>query len=113
MSAWECGIVDCGIVFDTVEALLAHQVTDHASHECEICGDHVPEGYFAIKHGLHEHTRAEYVRFYDADAAAVRRREHVLDAVTTAVDPAALDDQLDDADRAPPTDDGGTNLLSP
>jgi len=113
MSAWECGIVDCGVTFDSVEALLAHQVADHASHECEICGVHVPEGYFAIKHGFNGHTRAEYVRFYDADAAAIRRRERVLDAVTTAVDPEVLDEQLTDSGRTPPTDDGGTNLLSP
>jgi len=106
MSGWECAIVGCGSAFGTVEALLAHQVTDHASHGCEICDESVPEGYFAIKHGLEEHTRAEYVRFYDGDAAAIRERERVLDDVAAALDLAVLDDLLSDepVDAADATD---------
>jgi len=96
MPGWECAIVGCGSTFDSVEALLAHQVTDHETHECEVCGDTTPEGYFAIKHGLEEHTRAEYVRFYDGDAAAIREREEVLAAVADALDPAVLEDLLSD-----------------
>ncbi|MXR20858.1 DUF7565 family protein [Halobacterium bonnevillei] len=96
MSRWECAIVDCGSAFESVEALLAHQVTDHETHECEICGDAVPEGYFAIKHGLNEHTRAEYVRFYDGDAAAIRERERVIDDVSDALDVDVLEDLLSD-----------------
>jgi len=111
MPGWECAIVGCGSTFDSVEALLAHQVTDHETHECEVCGDSVPEGYFAIKHGLEEHTRAEYVRFYDGDAAAIREREKVLEAVAEALDPAVLEDllsdetadSLDTPERAPAT----------
>ncbi|MCD2202065.1 DUF7565 family protein [Halobacterium sp. KA-6] len=96
MSAWECAIVGCGSTFGSVEALLAHQVADHDAHECEICGETVPEGFFAIKHGLREHTRAEYVRFYDGDAEAIRERERVLDDVAEALDPSVLEDLLSD-----------------
>jgi len=106
MSTWECAIVGCGSTFERVEALLAHQVADHDAHECEICGETVPEGYFAVKHGLREHTRAEYVRFYDGDAAAIRERERVLDDVAAALDLAVLDDLLSDepVDAADATD---------
>lgn len=96
MSRWECAIVGCGSTFERVEALLAHQVADHDPHECEVCGESVPEGYFAIKHGLNEHTRAEYVRFYDGDAAAIRERERVIEAVADALDPDVLADLLGD-----------------
>lgn len=96
MSRWACAIVGCGSSFGSVEALLTHQVTDHDTHECEICGEAVPEGYFAIKHGLREHTRAEYVRFYDGDAAAIREREEVLDDVADELDPDVLEDLLGD-----------------
>jgi hypothetical protein len=96
MSRWECAIVDCGSAFESVEALLAHQVTDHDTHECEICGESVPEGYFAIKHGLNEHTRAEYVRFYDGDADAIKEREGIIDDVAAELDPEVLEDLLDD-----------------
>lgn len=93
---WACGIVDCGSSFGTVEALLAHQVADHDTHDCRICGETVPEGYFAIRHGIEEHTRAEYVRQYDGDAAAIRKRERVLDDVTAVLDPELLEDILND-----------------
>ncbi|CAM2856033.1 MULTISPECIES: hypothetical protein [Halobacterium] len=96
MSGWKCAIAGCGSTFGTVEGLLAHQVTDHDAHTCEVCDETIPEGYFAIKHGLEEHTRAEYVRYYDGDAAAVREREEVLDAVNDALDPAVLKDLLSD-----------------
>jgi hypothetical protein len=96
MSAWECAIIDCGSTFDSVEALLAHQVTDHESHECEICGESVPEGYFAIKHGFENHSRAEYVRHYDGNADAIRERESALDLVAEALDVDVLEDLLSD-----------------
>ena len=96
MHGWECAIVGCGSTFGRVEALLAHQVTDHDTHDCEVCGETVPEGYFAIKHGLEEHTRAQYVRHYDGDSGAVRERERVLDDVADALDPAVLEDLLSD-----------------
>ncbi|MCG1004927.1 MULTISPECIES: hypothetical protein [Halobacterium] len=96
MASWECAIVGCGRTFQNIESLLTHQVTDHDTHTCEICGKTVPEGYFAISHVFSEHTRAEYVRFYDGDAAAVRRREQILEAITSTVDPTELERQLPD-----------------
>ena len=96
MTGWNCAIVDCGSTFETVEALLAHQVTEHDTHECEICGEDVPEGYFAIKHGLGEHTRAEYVRAYDGDATAIREREAILTDVAETLDTDVLEDLLSD-----------------
>lgn len=96
MSRWECAIVGCGSAFESVEALLGHQVTDHETHDCEICGATVPEGFFAIKHGLKEHTRAEYVRFYDGDASAIRERERIIDEVSDELDVDVLEDLLTD-----------------
>lgn len=96
MPAWECAIIDCGSTFDSVEALLAHQVTDHESHDCEVCGETVPEGYFAVKHGFEEHTRAEYVRHYDGNADAIREREAIIEQVADALDVDVLEDLLND-----------------
>ncbi|WP_129114891.1 DUF7565 family protein [Halegenticoccus tardaugens] len=77
MSRWECGIDGCGARFEDVESAIVHQTNEHARHECKVCGTVVPEGYFAIRHAFDEHTRAEYVRAYDADSSAVRERERV------------------------------------
>lgn len=96
MPGWECAIVDCGSTFETIEALVAHQVSDHAAHDCKICGETVPEGYFAIKHGVEDHTRTDFVRHYDADSGAIREREQVLEDVADAIDPEVLEDLLSD-----------------
>ena len=85
-SGWRCDIDGCGARFDRVEAALVHQVTEHARHECGVCGEAVPEGYFAIRHAFESHSRAEYVRAYGADAAAVRDRERVRREVEANVD---------------------------
>mgnify|MGYP000368563423 CR=1 FL=1 len=77
MTGWECGISGCGATYGDVESLLAHQVGDHERHECDICGTVVPEGFFAIRHVFDEHTRAQFVRAYDADSDDVRERERV------------------------------------
>lgn len=81
MDSWRCGIGGCGHQTDSVEALITHQTTNHQKHECQICGTIVPDGYFAIRHAVEEHTRAEYVRAYVADSAAVRHREEIKDRV--------------------------------
>ncbi|MFC6732000.1 hypothetical protein [Haladaptatus sp. DYSN1] len=86
MSPWECAIDGCGEQFERVESAVVHQATDHDHHACQVCGTTLPDGYFAIKHAFEEHTRAEYVRAYDANAANVRRRESVLDDIESAVD---------------------------
>lgn len=86
MSRWTCGIDGCEASFDDVESTIIHQTTDHQRHECKVCGTIVPDGYFAIRHAFDEHTRAEYVRAYDADSSAVRVREEIKDEVEETAD---------------------------
>ena len=95
MSPWRCGIDDCGTQTETVEELIHHQTTEHQKHECQICGTIVPDGYFAIRHAFEEHTRAEYVRAYDADSAAVRRREKLKDQIEAEADLQSVVAKLD------------------
>ncbi|ARS89115.1 DUF7565 family protein [Natrarchaeobaculum aegyptiacum] len=84
--AWECGIDDCGSVFGDVEDLVVHQATEHERRECKVCGTVVPDGYLAIRHAFTEHSRAEYVRAYDADAEDVRQREELLEEIESEAD---------------------------
>ncbi|MGZ0748194.1 DUF7565 family protein [Haloparvum sp. AD34] len=86
MSRWTCGIDGCETSFDDVESTIIHQTTDHQRHECKVCGTIVPDGYFAIRHAFDEHTRAEYVRAYDADSSAVRVREEIKDEIEETAD---------------------------
>jgi hypothetical protein len=80
--------------FDGPEALIAHQVDDHEYHECQVCGEIVPAGFFAIQHAFDEHTRAEFVRHYDGDSDAVRWRERIKDTIEGSVDLATLETKL-------------------
>lgn len=91
---WECAIEGCGRREGAVEDLLVHQARDHERIQCEICGSLVPDGYFAIRHTL-DHGRADYVREYDASAAAVRHREEVLEEIEAAADLQTVLDELD------------------
>ncbi|GGL31194.1 hypothetical protein GCM10009037_13660 [Halarchaeum grantii] len=95
MPGWECAIGDCAATYDDVTDLLAHQVEGHGRHECRVCNAVVPEGFFAIAHAFDAHTRADYVRAYDADADDIRVREDVKGAVEDAVDVAAVRERLD------------------
>lgn len=97
MAPWDCAIGGCDSSFDHLEALIAHQVSGHPSHECRICGDVVPEGFFAIKHTVEDHSRAEYVRHYGANSDAIRERESLVEDVEEAIDVAALRRRLEDA----------------
>lgn len=94
MTGWECGIEDCGAAFGDVESLLAHQTSEHERHECQVCGTVVPDGFFAIRHVFGEHTRAQFVRAYDADSDDIRLRETVKERIENEVDVAALRDRL-------------------
>jgi len=96
MVPWSCGIEDCDATFDRVEDLLTHQVDDHPPIECEICGELVPDGFYAIRHVFSEHTRAKYVRHYDGDADAIRYRETLIETIEDRVDPDSI---LEYADR--------------
>jgi hypothetical protein len=96
MARWKCAIGGCGEAFDDVEAAIIHQTTEHERVECEVCGAVVPEGYFAIRHAFDEHTRAEYVRAYDADSEAVRERERVKEEIEHEADIQRVVQQLQD-----------------
>jgi len=86
MGLWTCGIDGCDARFENVNEAIIHQTTEHDRVECKVCGTVVPEGYFAIRHAFEEHTRAEYVRAYDADSEAVRLREDVKDDIEKEAD---------------------------
>ena len=101
MSRWKCGIEGCDARFESVEETIVHQTRDHRRHECKVCGTVVPEGYFAIRHAFDEHTRAEYVRAYDADSNAVRVREKVKATVEAEADLQRVVAELNGEDEAP------------
>ena len=94
MSHWVCAIRGCERSFEDAESLIAHQVDDHEYHECRVCGEIVPEGFFAIRHVFGEHTRAEFVRRYDGDSDAIRWRESIKDKIEGSVDVAALEKRI-------------------
>ncbi|WP_281194773.1 hypothetical protein [Halorubrum sp. F4] len=95
MVPWACGFDGCDAVFEDVESVVLHQTREHQRHECKVCGTIVPDGYFAIRHAFDEHTRAEYVRAYDADSAAVRRREQVKREIETEANLQTVVERLD------------------
>ncbi len=96
MAPWECDIKgDDNEPFERVEDLIVHQARDHNRVECKVCGTVVPDGYFAIKHAFDEHSRAEYVRAYDATAADVREREKIKDIVEEHADIREVIERLD------------------
>lgn len=91
---WECAIEGCGHRTDAADELLVHQATDHDPVRCEICGTRVPDGYFAVRHVFDEHSRAQYVRAYDADSRAIKHREAVREEVESMVDLEAVVERL-------------------
>lgn len=95
MGAWICGIAECDGRFEQPADLIRHQTADHQSVDCQVCGKSVAEGFFGIRHAFSEHNRAEYVRAYEADSAAVREREELLDLIEAHVDVSALRSELD------------------
>ncbi len=94
MSDWLCAIRGCMATFEDAESLVAHQVDDHEHHECQVCGEIVPEGFFAIEHVFENHSRAEFVRHYEADADAIRWRESIKDTVEGTVDVSAMEKRI-------------------
>jgi hypothetical protein len=87
---WECAIGDCEYATENAEELLVHQATEHERHRCAVCGTTVPDGYFAIRHAFSEHSRAEYLRSYEADTDDIRLRETVLKEIETEADVQAV-----------------------
>ncbi len=96
MARWECGIQGDVATFDQVEDLIVHQATEHDRIECKVCGAVVPDGYFAIRHAFDEHSRAEYVRAYDATAADVRRRENIKEDIEDTADIREVVDRIEE-----------------
>ena len=94
MSLWKCGIGGCPERFEDVESAIIHQTVEHDRHECAVCGSVVPDGYFAIRHAFEEHSRAEYVRAYEADSTAVRVREDVKSDIEEEADLRAVVEEL-------------------
>lgn len=100
MSPWGCGIDECEQVFDTPEAAILHQTTEHPRTTCAVCGTELPDGYFAIRHAFEEHTRAEYVRAYGASAEEVRRRETIKDRIEDSADLEYVIERLENASES-------------
>lgn len=96
MTDWACGIAGCGAGFETAEDLISHQVTDHGECTCAVCGEARPEGFLAIRHAFSEHTRAEYVRAYDATSDDIRHRENVMELIEELVDVPSVLSRLDE-----------------
>jgi hypothetical protein len=96
MDTWVCGIAGCGGRFEQPAALIRHQAESHPDAECQVCGETVPAGYLGIRHAFEAHTRAEYVRAYDADSDAIREREELIDLIEDHLDVHQLLSQIDD-----------------
>ncbi|MDZ7701940.1 MAG: hypothetical protein U5J98_07650 [Halobacteriales archaeon] len=101
MGAWACGIAGCGGSFEQPSALIRHQAVNHAASECRVCGEQIAAGYLGIRHTFEEHTRAEYVRAYDADSDAIREREQLLDFIEEHLDVGQLVTQLEAGGEEP------------
>lgn len=97
---WECSIGDCDFTTDDAEELLVHQVETHERHRCAVCGTTVPDGYFAIRHAFSEHSRAEYLRNYDADTDDIRVRETAIEAIEAEADVEAVVNELNGPQKA-------------
>ncbi len=95
MPRWACGLEGCDAAFDAVEDAIVHQTTAHERHQCRVCGTVVPDGYFAIRHAFDEHTRAEFVRAYDADSDDVRERESIKAEIEETADLDSVVERID------------------
>ncbi len=83
---WKCAIGGCEYATEDAGELLVHQATAHERHRCAVCGTTVPDGYFAIRHAFSEHSRAEYLRNYEADTDDIRLRETVRNELEAEAD---------------------------
>jgi transcription initiation factor TFIIIB Brf1 subunit/transcription initiation factor TFIIB len=94
-----CAIEGDDMRFERVEDLILHQATEHDRIECRVCGTVLPDGYFAIRHAFEEHSRAEYVRAYDATSDEVRRREQIKETIEENADIKEVVDRLEGSGR--------------
>jgi hypothetical protein len=95
MTRWQCGIAGDEETFNRVEDLVVHQASDHDRVECGVCGALVPDGYLALRHVFADHSRRAYVRAYEADSGAVRRREEIVETVENEADLQEVIDRLE------------------
>ena len=95
MASWTCAIAGDDDTFDRVEDLLVHQTTEHDRIECAVCGSLVPDGYFAIRHVLEDHSREAYRRAYDIDDEQLERRVALRERIESAADMQAVLDRVD------------------
>ena len=87
MMPWTCAIAgDRPHEFDRAEDLLVHQATEHDRVECAVCGALVPDGYFALRHMLVEHSREEYRSAYGLTSEELRQREEIMRRVEDEAD---------------------------
>lgn len=105
MTPWRCGIEGCGAEFESPERLIEHQVEGHDPCECAICGETVHAGFPAIYHAFTEHTRADYLRSYDADSNDIRVREELIEEIEDELDVPALLESLGGDPVSTPTGD--------
>jgi len=101
---WECGIAGCEFTTPDAEKLLVHQASTHERHRCAVCGTTVPDGYFAIRHAFSEHSRAEYLRSYEADTDDIRLRETVLKEIEAEADVQSVVRRLSGAEETTKTE---------
>jgi hypothetical protein len=94
MASWTCAIEGCGDQFESVDALIEHQVEDHDPSTCKVCGASIPAGFLAIRHAFESHTRADYLRAYGASSDDIRARERVADRIEEATDVPSLLESL-------------------
>lgn len=98
-SGWGCGIGACSYTGETVTDLITHQTRDHPPHTCKVCQRDLPDGFIAIYHTFEEHSRAEYVREYDASPDDVREREQIKTIIEKQIDVPALLQELNEENR--------------
>lgn len=96
---WECAIGGCEYATDDAEELLVHQARSHERHRCAVCGTTVPDGYFAIRHAFSEHSRADYLRSYEADTDDIRLRETVLTEIEAEANVESVVQRLSNSER--------------
>lgn len=101
---WECAIGACHYSTVHIDDLLIHQVKTHERHQCAICGTIVPDGYFAIRHAFTEHSRAEYLRNYEADTNDIRARESIIDEIEAVADIEKIVEQVSGVQQQTPND---------
>lgn len=86
---------DHKITFTTAVDLITHQITQHHSIQCSICGQTTPDGYIGLKHVFGEHKRSDYIRAYDTSAKYIHSRESSIETIDNDVDFDVVQNEVD------------------